>query len=228
MNRERNIVRSGIRQIFLLAFWALLAMPSSSHAQRIVTLDECLQIAHTQSPGLFEARRKYDIARLSAEAQSRSLYTQIDLTLTAPLYTDNTVPTYNPQTGATELLPLNITQFGPGLTITQPIEWTGGTLSVTGNVYRQSQIPGFGSQTNDYVELSTIAINQPLFKANELALTSEEAGMELEDARAAYVTEWAALNYSIENLFYTLYENEEQFQIQRDVVTTSEANYVLA
>src|SRR5207247_714381 len=110
----------------------------------------------------------------------------------------------------------------------QPITWTGGTLSVTSNLYRESQIPTTGPQTNDYLGLSTIQLNQPLFKANELSLTSSEADMAFEDARAQYVAQWAALNYSIQKLYYGLYQAEEQLDIQKEVVRTSEANFTLA
>jgi outer membrane protein len=206
----------------------VLFVSSSAFAQHTISLEECLHLAHTQSPQLYEAKEKYQIARSNAEAQSRSLYTHVDLTLAAPVYSENTTPVFDPATGLTTLYSSHITQFGPGLTITQPITWTGGTLSVTSNLYRESQIPTSGPQTNDYLGLSTIQLNQPLFKTNELALTASEADMALEDAHAQYVAQWVALNYSIERLYYGLYQAEEQLDIQKEVVRTSEANFTLA
>jgi outer membrane protein TolC len=52
--------------------------------------------------------------------------------------------------------------------------------------------------------------------------------MALEDARAQYATQWATLNYTIKNLFYTLYQAEEQLQIQQDEVAASQSNFDLA
>jgi outer membrane protein len=201
---------------------------SSAYAQRTISLEECLQIAHKQSPSLFEAKQKYDIARENAEAQALSLRTQIDLTLAAPIYTDNTIPIPDPATGLNTLFTESITQIGPGLSINQPIAWTGGLLSVTGNLYHQTQLGTTGPALNQYFGGGTIALNQPIFKANEMAITSHESNMALLDARAQYATQWAALNYSIKNLFYALYQAEEQLQIQQDEVTASQSNFDLA
>ena len=123
------------------------------------------------------------------------------------------------------------TQFGiegPGLTITQPIEWTGGTLSVSGNLYHQTQISPLSPTISNYQGGATFALTQPIFQANVMAITSHESDMELLDARAQYATQWASLNYSIKNLFYALYQAEEQLQIQQDEVTASQSNFDLA
>ena len=61
-----------------------------------------------------------------------------------------------------------------------------------------------------------------------MALTAHESDMALEDARAEYTQQWASLNYTIENLFYTLYQAEEQLQIQQDEVAASQSNFELA
>jgi len=211
---------------FVIVVMALLS--SRAFAQRIISLDECLKIAHQSSPTLFEAKRNYDIERWNAEAQALSLRTQIDLSVAAPIYSDNTLPIYNPTTGTTDLLTQRITQFGPGITISQPIEWTGGSLAVTGNVYRETQLGIDGSTFSDYLGLGTISLNQPIFKTNEMALLSNESNMALEDARAKYATRWAEINYSTQSLFYTLYQDEEQLKIQQDEVAASQSNFDLA
>ncbi len=213
---------------FTLLLAAMLLPSLSTYAQRTISLDECLQIAHKQSPTLFEAQRKYEIARGNARAQALSLRTQVDLTIAAPIYTDNTTPYPDLTTGLTDLFTESITQIGPGLSISQPIAWTGGTLSITGNLYHQTQLGTTGPALNQYFGGGNIAINQPIFKANELAITAHESDMALEDARAQYATQWASLNFSIKNLFYTLYQAEEQLQIQQDEVAASQSNFDLA
>lgn len=216
-----------LRSFLILLAISIFLCPTA-YSQRTISLDECLQIAHKQSPALFEAKRKYEIAQWSAEAQARSLGTQVDLTLAAPIYSDNTTPIYNPLTGLTDLLSERLTQFGPGITIQQPIEWTGGTLSVSSSLYRQTQLGTSGPAINNYLGLGTIQIDQPIFKANEMALTEHESDMALLDARAEYATQWAAINYSVQSLFYNLYEAEEQLKIQQDEVAASQANFDLA
>ncbi len=219
---------------FALFLTATLALVPISYAQRTISLEECLQTAHKQSPALFEAQRKYEIARENAEASALSLRTKVDLVLNAPYYTNSTTPLFNTSTGLYQLFTQRTTQFGiggfggTGLTVTQPIEWTGGTLSITGNVYHQTQIlPGAPTITN-YQGGATFSLNQPIFEANTMAITSHESDMALNDARAQYATQWASLNYNIKNLFYGLYQAEEQLQIQQDEVTASQSNFDIA
>ncbi len=224
--KGQRVKGKGIFIFFAFIFGAFIF--SSAYAQRSISLDECLQIAHRQSPALFEAKRKYEIARDDARATALSLRTQVDLTLAAPIYTDNTTPYPDLTTGLTDLFTESITQVGPGISISQPIAWTGGTLSITGNLYHQTQLGTTGPALNQYFGGGNIAINQPIFKANEMAITSHESDMALEDARAQYATQWASLNYSIKSLFYSLYQAEEQLQIQKDEVSASQSNFDLA
>ena len=215
---------------FTLFLAAMMLTSLHAYAQRIISLDECLQIAHKQSPALFEAQRKYEIASKNAEANALSLRTKVDLTLNAPYYYDNTSPIFNPTTDLYQLYTQRITQLGTagqGLLITQPIEWTGGTLTVSGNLYHQLQTGTSGSISN-FQGGATFALTQPIFEANTMAITSHESDMALQDARAQYATQWASLNYNIKNLFYGLYQAEEQLQIQQDEVTASQSNFDIA
>ena len=212
----------------LVVLSVLLMLSSQSIAQRAITLEECLTIAHRQAPALLEAKRNYEIASESAEASSRSLRSTVDLTLTAPIYSDNTTPIYNPATGLTDLLSERVTQFGPGLIINQPIYWTGGTLTLNTSLYRRTQLTMAGASVNDYLGLGTVTLNQPIFKANELKLSQSESDMNLDLAYATYATQWASLNYTIKSLFFNLYQAEQELKIQQDEVTASHANYDLA
>jgi outer membrane protein TolC len=213
--------------MFILSFF----VTTSAYAQRMISLEECLQIAHKQSPALFEAQRKYEIARENAEANALSLRTKIDLTLNTPYYYDNTSQIFNPSTDLYQLYTQRVTQLGTagqGLLITQPIEWTGGTLFVSGNLYRQTQVSSIGPTITNYLGGATFTLSQPIFEANTMAITSHESDMALEDARAEYATQWASLNYSIKNFFYGLYQAEEQLQIQQDEVAASQSNFDIA
>ena len=216
-----------LRRILLNAILLFAALPSA-FAQRTVTLDECLRIAHEQAPALIQAKHNYEIARDNAEANRRDLRSKVDLTLAAPIYTDNTSPIYNPVTGLTSLINESVTQFGPGLTIQQPIYWTGGSLFLSSSLYRTTQLNTNGQTVRDYLGVGTITLEQPIFKANEFKLTDRESEMNLDLARAQYMTTYASINYTIKSLFYNLYQDQQQLQIQQDEVAASDSNYQLA
>lgn len=215
--------------VFIISFFAT----TSVYAQRTISLDECLDIAHKQSPALFEAKRKYEITRENTESTEISkLSTQVDLTFDAPLYNNSPISEFNSQTGLYQLYPFRTTllgaNYGQGLSIIQPIEWTGGSLSVTGNLFHQTQTSPLSPTISNYQGGATFTLTQPIFLANTLAITKHESDMALQDARAEYATQWASLNYNIKNLFYGLYQAEEQLQIQQDEVAASQSNFDIA
>jgi outer membrane protein len=212
----------------LLVILAALLTSSKSYSQPSMTLDECLKMAKDQAPALMQARRNYEIASENAEAARRSLRSRVDLLLDAPIYTDNTAPVYNPVTGTTDLLRQRQTQVGGGLSLTQPIYWTGGSVSVFGNMFRRWQETPSGSSVNDYFGIGSIEIDQPLFKVNELKLSERESEMNLDLAYSSYISQWASLQFDIKRLFYNLYQSEREVQIQKDEVTTSTSNFELA
>ena len=210
--------------ISLIAF----LVSAESFAQRRMTLSDCLKIAHAQAPSLIEAKRNYEIATFTAQAQDRSLRSKVDLTLSAPIYSDNTSPIYNPVTGTTDLLKQENLQYGGALTISQPIFWTGGLLSVEGDLFRRSQGTLSGTKINDYLGVGSISLYQPLFKSNEYKLESREAEMSTDQARASYLGQWVSVDFQIENAFFTLFETTEELKIKHDEVDASQANYQLA
>ncbi len=224
----RSIYRPSIR--FILALSCLVAaFANSARAQRELTLDECLKIAYDQAPSLMQARRNFDIATANAEAVNRSLRSRVDLTISAPIYTDNTTPIYNPVTGTTDLYRQHESLFGGGLEITQPIFWTGGSISFTGNVYHRSQ---FGSTSNtsqnDYLGLGSFEIDQPILKSNELKMTARIAEIDQDLARWSFIGQKAAITYNVKSQFYALYQSQEELKIQQDEVTKSQAAVELA
>ena len=219
MNDRRILLGIGLMVLSLFS--------ARAFAQKTLTLDDCLRIASANAPSLQQAKQNYQSAWLTAEAQSRSLLSTVDLTLQAPLYTDNATPVLNTTTGTYDLLKQRNLQLGGTLSIYQPIYWTGGAISLSGTLYNQQQ--GFqGTTQTDYVGIGSISLSQPLFKANELKLADREAQIALTLSRANYRTQWASLNYRIKSLFFGLYQAERELQIQKDEVASSDSAYQLA
>jgi outer membrane protein len=216
------------RYVFLALSLSSLFTCEIVKAQRELTLDECLKIAYDQAPTLMQAKRNYDIASANAEAASRSLRSRVDLNISAPIYTDNTTPIYNPVTGTTDLLRQHESLFGGGLTISQPIFWTGGSISFTGNVYHRSQFGSSNTSQNDFLGLGSFEINQPIFKANELRMTERLAEIDRDLAMWAFIAAKAAITFRVKSQFYALYQSQEELKIQQDEITKSQANVELA
>jgi outer membrane protein len=211
-----------------IAVLFILSVPALTFAQRSVTLDECLSLARTQAPELLEAEQSYHVALSNAEANALALRSTVDLQLNAPIYTDNTSPTYNPVTGTTDLLRQRESQYGAELLLNQPIYWTGGSINISGNLARRAQQGISGTTINDYVGLGSISLNQPIFVPNRYRLQQRESDMDLDLAHTGYVSQYAAMQYKIRSLFYALYQAQQELSIQTEVVSTTQQNYELA
>lgn len=229
--RERlagALLFSRVRRAVGVFIVVVLVFPTIVLAQRALTLDECLSLAKQQAPELLEAEQTYRVALSNAEANALGLRSTVDLELNAPIYTDATTPTYNPLTGTTDLLRQNESRYGAGLKITQPIYWTGGSVSVTGNLARRAQQGLTGSTVNDYEGLGSISLDQPILVPNRYRLQQRESDMDVDLARTGYVSQYAALQFKIRSLFFGLYQAEQESAIQRDVVATTQQNFDLA
>jgi outer membrane protein TolC len=205
-----------------------MALALQASAQRTYTLDECLAIAKKQAPALLLAKLAYKVAKENAEASELSLRSTVDLSLSIPSYTESTTPIYDINTGTYELLSQNETEIGGGLNINQPIYWTGGSMQLSGNFYRRLQTTLSGAPSNDYLSYATVSLTQPIFLANTMKIQHEQNTIALELARANYLSQIASLQYSVKSAFYTLYQAQQQLQIQQQSVEISDSAYALA
>jgi outer membrane protein TolC len=85
-----------------------------------------------------------------------------------------------------------------------------------------------GVSTNDYLGVGSVSIKQPLFVPNPYRLQQRQVDIDLDLARSGYVGEYAAMQYKIESLFFNLYQAQQEYTIQKDVVANSQQNYDLA
>lgn len=210
----------------IVLFLLLVAMPA--FAQRTMTLEECLDLARKQAPELLEAEQTYRSVLANAEASALGLRSTVDLQLNAPIYTDNTSPTYNPVTGTTDLLRQRESQYGGELILRQPIYWTGGSVAITGNLARRAQQGITGNTVNDYVGLGSVTLDQPILVPNRYRLQQRESDIALDLAHTGYVAQYAAMQFKIRSVFFALYQAEQELAIQKDVVQASQQNFDLA
>jgi outer membrane protein TolC len=220
MIRSAHAARSAVLGLLLVAAPAL--------AQRTMTLEECLELARKQAPELLEAEQTYRSVLAGAESSALSLRSTVDLQVNAPIYTDNTSPTYNPVTGTTDLLRQRESQYGGELILRQPIYWTGGSISVVGNLARRAQQGITGNTVNDYVGLGSVTLDQPILVPNRYRLQQRESDMGVDLAHSGYISQYAAMQFKIRSVFFALYQAEQELAIQKDVVATSQQNFDLA
>ena len=184
-----------------------------------MTLAQALQIAFEQSPTIRQAQYSLEVSERNLQANQASLKSQFSLTLQPYQYSKDRVfsdlfSIYNTQ---------EQTSSAAQLSITQPIKWTDGTLSISEYVdWRRtsSAFAGEGEETN-YSSSFRVNFNQPLFTYNRTLQTQRELQLALENAQLNYAIQKLQIEASVTEQFLSLYHSQRSVQIAREELTNA-------
>ncbi|PWJ41966.1 TolC family protein [Sediminitomix flava] len=205
----------------------LLFIPELSFAQRVVTLESALQIAEENSPDLMEVKLQLERNQELLNAQRASLRTRFDLDLNPFRYYKNR------EFFAVANDWLNTEQMSSEGTfrVTQPLIWTGGSVSLENRFsFQDSKTSGgqFDQFTGDqsttaYTNNLYLTLNQPIFTYNQLKMDLDRIELDYENAYMAYVIRRLNLEANVSQAFYNVYNqqmqviiNEEEYANQKE------------
>ena len=155
----------------LLCLTALVvARPAT--AQQPMTLQQAIEIAQRQGLQARAARDTRDAARWRDRGFNARLMPQLALTGTVPSYLNSIDPVIQPD-GSTKFVQRKQTESALGMTVRQPLPFTGGELLVSSGLSRVD----VGGLTSSRVYNSTpvtIGLSQDLFRSNNIKWDSRE------------------------------------------------------
>lgn len=188
-------------KIYLLGL-SLCFIVFSGYSQKILTLSESLSVAGTQSPDLRESLLNLQRTQESLNASRASLKSQFFLNLTPIDYNQNR--SFNDLVSewyTTE----NFNSFGT-LTVSQPILWTDGTLSLNNRLGWQNNYSGYNERRDkSFYNNLYINLNQPLFTYNRTSLEIQSLELDHENAMLSYAMQRLNLEKSVSQFFYDVY-----------------------
>ncbi|MAT38638.1 MAG: hypothetical protein CL946_03435 [Ectothiorhodospiraceae bacterium] len=220
-----NLVRFTVS--FSLCF---LLSGSGAWAQRVLTLEESIEIALDQSFEAKIAAAQLKSSEAAAEAARRSLYSTVDLSFDVPDYQRSLAAEFNPVTGRTEFYPLENLSWSGRLDIDQPLIWTNSTLTLSSSLYREDQSGESleGGFFRQFFTNFSVIFRQPLFVPNTLGIALERAKIDYEEALAEYKRATLDLIYTVTERFYRLYSSQQTLAIQAERVRQQDAAYTTA
>jgi outer membrane protein TolC len=186
MTRAARRARAISYQLSAISLTALLAAAGTPlSAQQPMTLQQAIEVA--QKNGL-QARAVLDTreaARWRDRAFNARLMPQLSLTGVLPNYERAIVPVTQPD-GSTQFLPRRETTSALGMTVRQPLPFTGGALSVTSGL---SRVDLAGTQSSRLYNSTpvTIKLDQDLFRPNALKWDSREQDLRAVAADREYL-----------------------------------------
>ncbi len=198
--------------------------PSVNIAQNVLTLEDAIFIALENSPSIRRSVLNLERSQESLNAQNASLKSKFNLQLTPLQYSkdrtfNDLFSTWNDSelkgsTGA--------------LSVTQPLVWTDGTLSLVDRFGWQKATSDFANTSSEsYFNNLYISLEQPIFTYNRTKLALTELELDLENAALNYAIQKLNITKTVSESFYAVYQQSLQVQITSDEYESQKQNYEL-
>lgn len=191
----------------LRAAFAALALiatvPAAEIRAQTVTLQQAIEMAQRQGPQARAASAQREAARQRDHAFNDRLLPQLSLNGFVPQYSRAISAVPQPD-GTTLYTPLNQTNGNLGLSLSQQLPFTGGTLQVR-SLLAQTQLSG----SQDFKSYSTTPVQfqlvQPLFQANEIRWSVREQSLSIDIAEKQYLETREQIAISTTGAFFDFY-----------------------
>lgn len=196
--------------------------PSSASGQRVMNLNEALEIAKSNSPDIRRSILNLESNRKSLEAQQASLKSKFSLEVTPFDFnrrrvfdeffsTWNTSEDYN-SSGT--------------FSVVQPITRTDGTLSLVNTFgYRDNFSQFQDIRTKTYYNNLYLQLDQPIFTYNRTKLQLTELELNLENAQMSHAIQLLDLERNVTQAFYDVYQQQNAVQIAVDELENQQVSY---
>ncbi len=195
------------------------------NAQISMTLDDALSYSIENSPELKTALMNLRRYEFSLNAQRASLKSRFSLTLNPVSYSRNR---YFENRLSEWYTNESFSSTGT-FSISQPIIWTGATVSLNNRFGWQNNMSSItGGVDNDNRAFSNdlyLSVTQPLFRYNQIKLDLKSIELDYENALINYALRRLNLENSITNQFYSVYIAQNNLEISRAELNDAEANY---
>lgn len=180
------------------------------HAQKILTLEDAMNIALENSPDIKQSRIAMEQNREYLNAQLAMLKSRFSLNISPIEYSNTeTYDDYFSEWYTSE----NIGSNG-SLLIQQPVKFTDGTLTLQNKFSYQDNYSEANSSTytgfNNNLYLS---YNQPLFTYNKTKMNLKKQELALENSTLAYSIQMLNIERQVTQAFYTIYQKQMSVKI---------------
>ena len=210
--------------LWIVSIVCLLSVDAT--AQISMTLDDALNYSIEHSPDLQRALMNLRRYEFSLKAQRASLKSKFSLTLNPITYSRNRYFENRLSEWYTNESFASTGTFS----ISQPIIWTGATVSLNnrfGWQNNKSSLTGGENDNRAYSNDLYLSITQPLFRVNQIKLDFKNIELDYENALINYALQRLNLENSITNQFYNVYTAQNSLEISRAELKDAEANYTV-
>ncbi len=213
-----------------IAILLTLSMPLFAAAQNKhdLSLDQSIDLSLRQGYAVQNTTSQYLASKKGFESALRKMRTSVALSLDIPSFSESLNNQFNPSTQLYEFYQLRTTRVQSGLTITQPLIFSGGSLTFRETLFGREQLSGlsgFSQSGHDYFNNFSVELRQPLLTPNLLQLSSDRASINLEQARSDFMKNQLDVVYNVTESFFSLYQLAQRVEITKEQVKQNEESY---
>lgn len=208
---------------FVLLF--LLTASTLVYSQKVLMLNDAVSIALGESYGIKSAEQSLIGSRMNLEAAKMGLRSSVDLEFDVPRYYRSLSSQFNATTGKEQFFVVGSTTVEGRLSITQPILFSNGTISLSGSMFGRDQFSELYGTSRDYFSNVSIRLRQPLFVFNTQLASLERAEINLEKNERQYSQAEKDLIYNVTSSFYNLFKAKKNAEITEEKVKQTEISY---
>ena len=212
-------------RIKLLLTGILIISTFITYGQKVLSLEDAMNIALDNSPDIKQSRLTMEQNREYLNAQLAMLKSHFSLNVTPIQYSNSeTYDEYYSQWYNNE----NTTSKG-GLVVAQPIKWTDGTLTLRNDFqYRSTKSETFDNFTdplnptkitNTYEGFDNnlyLSYNQPLFTYNRTKMNLKRQELALENSTLSYSIQMLNIERQVTQYFYAIYQKQMAVKIAEE------------
>jgi outer membrane protein len=189
-----------------------------------VTLFDFMKLARTGSYTIQSANADKTLAGLSFNSFKLSGRPLLAFNGNVPTYNKDNYAVTQPD-GSIKFLPRSQNYSNLGLGFSQPLLFSGGTLSINTDLYR---FDNFTARTKQYNGTPVfVRLSQPLFKYNIYKRDKQIAPLKLQEADQAYKTAQLQMEYEVCRLFFAVIAAQEDERLAIANLENGTANFVI-
>ncbi len=186
---------------------------------RKLTLEEAIEIAHSQSPDALNAKQAFKASFWEYRTFRGTYLPQLGMTGTIPNI-NRSIQKYTNPNGIESFLPQQYTSYIANLALTQKIGLTGGTISLNSGLQRVDNTSD--STTTSYLSTPiNIGYTQPFFVFNPFKWERKIEPLKYDQAKRKYLEDCEQISITATNYFFSLL----QAQIEKKIAETNMSNY---
>jgi len=209
-------------------FIFLILVYNIVYSQAIITLNDAIELGLKNSQ---ESKSNYINYENSKKQYSITIKNNLPLftmDFDLPSYQNNLQSQFNTTTGTQQFFKNESFTMQSRLTLSQPIFFTNGNVSVSGSVFQRQQNATNSEINKDFYSNISFRLSQPLLGYNQQWAELDKSEILFRKEQRIYQKTKKDIIFNLSSAFFGLYQYEKNYEINEERLKQNEEAYLTA